>query len=75
MKNFFARIGLIFGYILGVYLIGRALVEPFIMDYGNPASYKDSWGGPTLVGVLAVHMLPGVIALVLIIWHQKSRRK
>lgn len=75
MKNFLRRIGLGFGYILGIYLIGRAAVEPFIIDYGNPASYKDLWGGPTVVGVMAVHMLPGVIALALIVQHQRNRRK
>lgn len=75
MKRFFMRVGLIFGYILGVYLIGRAIVEPFIMDYGNPASYKDSWGGPSLIGVLAVHIVPGIISAVLIVRHQKNRKK
>jgi len=68
------KIGLILGYVLGVYLVGRALVEPFIMDYGNPESYRQLWGGPTLVGVMVVHMLPGVIAAVLIFRHWQHQR-
>ena len=65
---------LIFGYIFGVYLILRAAVEPFIIDYDNPESYKELWGGPSLAGVLAVHMLPGLVSLALIVWHQHKRR-
>ena len=65
---------MIIGYILGAYLTLRAAFEPFLVDYANPESYKESWGGPTVVGVLAVHMLPGVISLFLIIWHQHKIR-
>ena len=75
MRKFFARFGLVFGYILGIYLIGRAIVEILFIDYGNSASYKNDWGGPSLIGVMAVHVVPGIIALVLIIRHQKLRRK
>jgi hypothetical protein len=69
------KIGLILGYVLGTYLIGRALVEPFIMDYGNPATYRQLWGGPTVVGVMAVHMLPGVIAAALMYRHWRRTRQ
>jgi len=65
---------LVLGYILGTYLILRAAVEPFIIDYHDPESYKELWGGPTLMGVLAVHMLPGIISLALIAWHQRKIR-
>jgi len=75
MKKFFTRLGLIFGYVLGIYLIIRAIVELVITDYGNSASYKNDWGGPTLIGVLAVHVVPGIIAFYLIIQHQKNRKK
>jgi hypothetical protein len=65
-------IGLFLGYILGVYLIGRAFVEPFIMDYHHPESYRQLWGGPSLAGVMAVHILPGAISAVLI--YRRLRR-
>src|SRR6187402_300307 len=31
-----------------------AIVEFVTIDYGDPSSYEDDWGGPTLIGVLAV---------------------
>ena len=59
-----------------VYLVLRAAVEPFVIDLTEPASYETGWGGPTLPGVLAVHMLPGVIALLLLIaWFRRGRRR
>ena len=51
---------------LGLFLIARAIVEPFVVDTGNPASYRNDWGGPSLLGVLLVHVGPGVIAAVVI---------
>lgn len=50
------------GWIVGGYLIVRAIAEPFLIDFSDPASYASDWGGPSLVGVLAVHMVPGVVA-------------
>jgi hypothetical protein len=59
------------GLIVGLYFIGRAIVEPFMIDIFDPASYRNDWGGPSLPGVLAVHCGPGllvatVIAIVLL---------
>jgi len=62
------------GVVLGVYLILRAVVELFVIDYGDPASYRDDWGGPSLAGVLAVHCLPGIIAAVLLVRAVRRRR-
>jgi hypothetical protein len=59
------RIGIVFLWILGAYLIGRAAVEPFVIDMSDPATYHLDWGGPHLIGVLAVHMGPGIIAAAL----------
>lgn len=59
---------------LGVYLILRAAVEPFVIDLTDPASHKPGWGGPTLIGVLAVHMLPGLMSLTLLIAFHRTRR-
>jgi hypothetical protein len=49
------------GFVLGLYLTGRAIAEPFVIHWGDPASYRNSWGGPSVIGVLAVHCLPGLI--------------
>lgn len=48
---------------VGLYLIGRAVAEPFLIDLTDPASYRDDWGGPSLAGVLAVHCVPGILSL------------
>lgn len=53
---------------LGVFFILRAAMEPFVIDLGNPTTYARDWGGPSLTGVLLVHMVPGVVALVGFIW-------
>jgi hypothetical protein len=51
--------------VLGVYLMARAVAELFLLDMGDPAAYRDDWGGPALLGVLAVHCGPGVLAAAL----------
>ena len=67
-------IGAIVGVLLGLYLIVRAIAEPFVIDTSEPATYRDDWGGPTLAGVLLVHCGPGVIAAVLLGWALIRRR-
>jgi hypothetical protein len=37
---------------LGLFLIVRAVAEPFVIDVSNPATYRNDWGGPGLLGVL-----------------------
>ena len=59
------RIGIVLLWILGIYLIGRAIIEPFVIDMRDPSSYHLDWGGPHLAGVLAVHCGPGIIAAIL----------
>jgi hypothetical protein len=54
------------GLVVGLYFIGRAVAEPFVIDMSDPASYREDWGGPSLFGVLLVHMGPGVVAAVAI---------
>jgi hypothetical protein len=56
----------IVGLLIGLYLIGRAIAEPFVIDVTDPATYRDDWGGPSLAGVLAVHCGPGIVAAVVI---------
>lgn len=53
----------IIGGVLGAYLVARAVAEPFVIDMGDPATYASDWGGPSLLGVLAVHCGPGLLAL------------
>ena len=61
--------------IVGAYLVVRAVVEPFVIDFSDPSTYETDWGGPSLVGVLAVHMVPGVVAAVLFVtWFVRARR-
>ena len=60
--------------VLGCYLVGRAAVEPFVVDAGDPATYRHDWGGPSLVGVLAVHCGPGLIVLGHAVRRLASRR-
>ena len=57
-----------FGLVLGVYLIGRAIAEFFLIDFSDPASYRADWGGPSLAGVLAVHCGFGLVSLMAIGW-------
>jgi hypothetical protein len=54
------------GLALGLYLIVRAVAEPFVIDMSDPATYRNDWGGPSLLGVLLVHCGPGLAAAVAI---------
>lgn len=49
--------------LFAAFLVVRGLVEFVTIDWGNPASYRDDWGGPSLLGVLAVHSGPGLLIL------------
>jgi hypothetical protein len=62
------------GLALGLYLIVRAVAEPFVIDMSDPATYQDDWGGPSLFGVLLVHCGPGVVAAVAIVMALMRRR-
>jgi hypothetical protein len=68
-------IGISVAYLVGVFLVVRAVVELVTLDYGDSASYEDDWGGPSLVGVLAVHCLPGIVAAALMIWGVRRLRR
>jgi hypothetical protein len=54
------------GLVLGLFLIVRAVAEPFVIDMSDPATYRNDWGGPSLAGVLLVHCGPGILAAVAI---------
>jgi hypothetical protein len=49
--------------IIGAYLVGRAILEPFVIDTGDPATYRQDWGGPSLLGVLGVHCGPALLVI------------
>ncbi len=65
------------GGLLALYLVIRGIVEFFVIQYNDPASYRDSWGGPSLAGVFAVHSGPGFVILVAaatIAWRKQRAR-
>jgi hypothetical protein len=41
--------------VAAAYLVGRAILEPFVIDMSDRSTYRHDWGGPSLAGVLAVH--------------------
>jgi hypothetical protein len=49
--------------IVAAYLVGRAILEPFVIDMGDPATYRHDWGGPSLIGVLTVHCGAALIVI------------
>ena len=59
---------MVLGMVVGLYFVGRAIAEPFVIDTTNPATYQNDWGGPSLFGVLTVHCGPGVVAAALMAW-------
>ena len=34
---------MIVGFMLGLYLVARAIAEPFVIDVTDPATYRDDW--------------------------------
>ncbi|WP_433407788.1 hypothetical protein ACQPZU_15105 [Saccharomonospora azurea] len=69
------KIAATIGFLAGLYLIFRAAMEPFDIDMSDPATYRNDWGGPSLFGVLLVHMGPGAVCLVLFVVLAVRRRK
>jgi hypothetical protein len=65
-------LGKIFATLILLFFVGRAIAEPFVTRPGS--DYHSDWGGPTYVGVLAVHMLPGILAIYLIwlLWRKHA---
>ena len=66
---------MVLGVALGIFLIGRAIAELFVIDFGDPATYRNDWGGPSLAGVLLVHCGPGIVAAVFLGWALVRRRR
>jgi len=69
-------IGLAIAGLLGLYLVGRGVLEFFTIHYNDPASYAKDWGGPSLAGVFAVHSGPAVaIVIASVIYPARRRRR
>lgn len=66
LRKALSAIGIVLGLVIALYFIVRAVVELFIIDFSDPASYQNDWGGPSLAGVLAVHCGPGLLAIAII---------
>jgi hypothetical protein len=65
------------GIVLGLFFLVRAIAELVVIDFSDPATYRDDWGGPSLVGVLLVHCGPGLLAaaLMAVVFVRRSRRR
>jgi len=62
------------GLVLAIYLVVRGIAEPFVIDVNDPDSYRSDWGGPSLIGVLAVHVGPAlVIVIAAVVWFVRRR--
>ena len=68
------RVARIVGSVVGLYLVVRAIAEPFLIDMSDPATYRDDWGGPSLFGVLLVHCGLGLLAGALLVTAYLRRR-
>jgi hypothetical protein len=60
------RVAIVVGLVVGAFFIVRAVVELLTIDYSDPSSYADDWGGPSLAGVLLVHCGLGLISAIAI---------
>ena len=62
------------GLVFAIYLVVRGIAEPFVIDVNDPDSYRSDWGGPSLIGVLAVHAGPAlVIVIAAVVWFVRRR--
>ncbi len=50
--------------LIAVYLVGRGILELFVINYSSQATYQNDWGGPSLTGVLAVHSGPALAIMI-----------
>jgi hypothetical protein len=75
VKRVFVRMGIGLLVMACVFLVLRAIVEVFTVHPTNPGSYRHDWGGPTLIGVYGVHLLPGIAAgfLLVAMWRRRER--
>jgi hypothetical protein len=72
VKRILRRTGWYVVLLSAVYAVVRGAIELATIHWGNPASYRHDWGGPSLLGVLLVHSGPGVVgaALLVLAWRR-----
>jgi hypothetical protein len=77
LKAALRRLGWFFILLFMAFAIGRGLVELFVINWSDPASYRADWGGPSLLGVLLVHSGPGILsaAILLMAWRRRRRHR
>lgn len=63
------------GSLIALYFVARGIAEFWVVNYSNPSSYRNSWGGPTLIGVFAVHTGPGILIILFGIWWLWRRKR
>ena len=68
------KVAIVAGSILGAFFVVRAVVELVIIDYSDPSSYANDWGGPSLAGVLLVHCGLGVLTAILFVFAWRRMR-
>jgi hypothetical protein len=75
--RFLKLLYLLFGGLIAIYAVGRGIAEFWVVNYSNPSSYRHSWGGPSLLGVFAVHSGPGLVVLIGAIYliYRNSKKK
>jgi uncharacterized membrane protein len=62
--------------LVGLFFVARAVAEVLTVHPGQPASYRDDWGGPIYAGVLLVHAGPGLLVLGLAaLWSLRRRAR
>ena len=67
------RVGIVLGLVFGAFFIVRAVVELLTIDYSDPSSYAEDWGGPSLAGVLLVHCGLGLVSAIAIVVFARRR--
>lgn len=64
------------GLTVAIYLVVRGIAELFLIDINDPDSYRSDWGGPSLIGVLAVHSGPAlVVVTAAVVWFVRRRAR
>jgi hypothetical protein len=69
------KVAIVLGFVIGAFFIIRAVVELVTIDYSDPSSYANDWGGPSLGGVLLVHCGLGLVSAVAIGMYARRRRR
>jgi hypothetical protein len=69
------KVAIVLGFVIGAFFIIRAVVELVTIDYSDPSSYANDWGGPSLGGVLLVHCGLGLVSAVATGMSVRRRRR